>query len=269
MALTNIPAFPPRSDPGFSAYVDNFFTSVLPLFVSELDASVIGFNNGSFYTTSSTSQALSSTTPRTFTVGAGLSFVKGMWVTITENTGGTTSNNQFIARVQSYSGTTLVVDIVSFSGTGTIANWLIAIAPPVNNSVVKSEVRLETGAGYGTTNTFIRNFSSISVNSGTALTGAVSATLGASITVNVTGIYSITYQEGSNSGITMFVSKNQAVLTAQPTTAERIISVGSGAQIGSRIMELTAGDVIRPSASGTGLSATTGCFFSIVKLQPG
>ena len=143
------------------------------------------------------------------------------------------------------------------------------IVPPVSTAINKSEVRLETGAGYGTTSTFIRNFTTIAVNTGTALTGELNASLGASITVNVTGLYSITYQESSSNSVIMLVSKNQAVLTAPPPIAERIISVGSGAQIGSRIMELTAGDIVRPSASGTVLSGTVGCFFSVVKLSVG
>ena len=103
MALTNIPAFPARSDPGFPTYVNNFFTSVLPNFVQELDDTVIGFNNGSFTTTSTTSHTINTTAGKVFTVGAGLSFVKGMWVMIM-STATSDTNNYMVGIVQAYSG---------------------------------------------------------------------------------------------------------------------------------------------------------------------
>ena len=265
MALTNIPAFPPRSDPGFSTYVNNFFTSVLPNFVQELDDTVIGFNNGSFTTTSATSQTINTTTPKTFTVGSGLSFVKGMWITITENTGGTTSNNYMIGRVQSYSGTSLVVDITHSGGTGTLASWRIAISPPVLSSAV-AEARMETGAGYGTTNTFVRNFTSVTINTGTSITPAVSATLGASMTINATGVYAVTYQEASATGA-LYVSRNSAVLTAAPVVGERLTG---GAASGITTINFTgtiaSGSVLRAHPSATGITATTGSYFHVVRL---
>lgn len=52
----------------------------------------------------------------------------------------------------------------------------------------RSESFFYVGNGHGSTNTKIRNFTNV-VNVGTAITGAVSATLGASFTINEPGIF--------------------------------------------------------------------------------
>lgn len=268
MALTDIGNIPARTDPGFPAWVDDFFENKFPNLINELNLSIEGFNNGSFSGTSTTSQTINLTTPKTFTTQSGLSFVKGMWLTITENTAATTSNNNMVARVQSYSGTSLVCDIVAANGSATIANWRIAISPPMN-AVTKSEMRLETGAGYGSVNTFIRNFVNATINTGSAITGGVSATNGASFTIGVSGVYAITYHEPAGA-VTMHISKNAASLIAAPAVAERLASSSASAvSTINYIGTLNAGDIIRAHPGTAGLTATTGSFFHIVKLGIG
>ena len=267
MAITSIGAFPNRDDPSFKAYLDQYFATILPRFSEELDAVATAFNNGSLSATSTSSHTINLTAGKVFTVAAGLSFVKGMWV-VAISTATADTNNYMVCMVQNYTGTSLTLDPKSIGGTGTIASWRIVIVPPASTAINKSEVRLETGAGYGTTNTFIRNFGTLGINIGTALTATLSAALGASITVNVTGIYAITYQEVSHA-IQMYVSRNQAILTAAPTVAERIITPGVGVLMGTRIMELTAGDVLRASSSAATLAGTAGSYLSCVKLGLG
>jgi len=267
MAITSIGAFPARDDPSFKAYLDQYFATILPRFSEELDAVATAFNNGSLSATSTSSHTINLTAGKVFTVAAGLSFLKGMWV-VAISTATADTNNYMVCMVQNYTGTSLTLDPKSIGGTGTIASWRIVIVPPASTAISKSEVRLETGAGYGTTNTFIRNFTTISVNTGTALTGALSASLGASITVNVTGLYAITYHEVTNA-IQLYVSENQAILTAAPVSAERIVMPGVGVLMGTRIMELTAGDIIRASSSAASLTGTTGSYLSVVKLGLG
>lgn len=264
MALTNIPAFPARSDPNFSTYVDNFFTSVLPNFVSELDDTVIGFNNGSFTTTSTTSQTLNGTTPKTFTVGAGLSFVKGMWLTITENTAATTSNNYFIARVQSYSGTTLVVDIVSFNGSATLANWRMAISPPVlGATAIGTEAIYTNASGYGTVDTFIRIIGTLSKNNLVGATITNNTTEGTVCTINAAGTYAFSYYD---TGATFYLSLNSAIKTAAPAVAERLGVMPTNSTTLTRIIKLAANDKVRPHAAAAGVATNSAAFFSVTRL---
>lgn len=267
MAITPIGQFPARNDPAFRAYVDQFFTSILPTFSAELDAVATAFNNGSLTATSTSSHTINTTAGKVFAVASGLSFLKGMWV-IAISTATADTNNYMVCMVQNYVGTSLTLDPKSVAGSGTIASWRIVIVPPATASVAKSEARLDTGAGYGTGSTFIRNFGTIGINTGSALTPALSASLGGTITVNVTGIYAITYQEVSNT-VSLYVSRNQAVLTGAPALSERIISPGVGVLMGTRIMELTAGDVLRASSSAVTLAGTTGSYLSCVKLGLG
>ena len=266
MAITPIGQFPARNDPAFRAYVDQFFTSILPTFSAELDAVATAFNNGSLTATSTSSHTINTTAGKVFAVASGLSFLKGMWV-IAISTATADTNNYMVCMVQNYVGTSLTLDPKSVAGSGTIASWRIVIVPPATASVAKSEVRIETGAGYGTTNTFIRNFGTIGVNTGTALTATLSASLGASITVNVTGLYAISYSEITSIGL--YVSRNQAVLTAVPAVSERIISIGPGGIMGTRVMELFNGDVLRAVPTSTTVTATNGSYLSCVKLGLG
>lgn len=119
-------------------------------------------------------------------------------------------------------------------------------------------VHLTTGNGYGSTNTKIRRYTTTQENVGTALTYADSATLGASITVNVTGLYEISMKDYHSSGsANIGASKNSAQLTTDVqsiTAADRLliglISTGT-APLQTRTVWLTAGDVVRPHMGGS------------------
>lgn len=89
----------------------------------------------------------------------------------------------------------------------------------VNNS--PSMVRLNTANGYGSTNNKIRRFSTVVSNTGTDITYADSASLGASFTINTAGIYAISYSDIFNAGEIMGISIN----TSAPTTSVRNIPV--------------------------------------------
>lgn len=75
-----------------------------------------------YRTTSVTSNSIPTSHPTqvTFTVAAGLSYVAGQSVLCNR-----TSTTFFLGTVNSYSGTTLVVDSTSNTGTGTSASWVI------------------------------------------------------------------------------------------------------------------------------------------------
>lgn len=136
----------------------------------------------------------------------------------------------------------------------------------------KSVVRLNTGNGYGSTNTCIRRFTNIVTNVGTDITYTDSASLGASFTVNVAGMYSITYIDNFSTAANMGISLN----TTQPTTTITGITITdslgdvatSGADRRSAISwtgYLPAGSVIRAhtdsNSGGTGRT-----FFTIARV---
>lgn len=268
MPLTPVDPAPSKTDASYPAYFNNFFSTIFPNFVDELIKTVVGFNNGTFTGTSTTSHTINTTPGKVFVTQSGLSFLKGMWV-VAISTATADTNNFMVCKVNAYSGTNLTLDPVSVGGSGTIASWRIVIVPPASAAVTKSEVRYETGAGYGTINTFIRNFTTAAINTGSAVTGALSTTNGASFTINSTGVYAVTYQEAAATGA-MYISKNAASLIAGPVVAERLAGlVSSGTVTINYIGTLTAGDVIRAHPGSTGMTSTAGSYFQIVKLDIG
>ena len=120
----------------------------------------------------------------------------------------------------------------------------------------RSHIRLNTANGYGSTNTRIRRFTNTVVNQGTDITYADSATLGASFTINTTGVYAIFYTDQYSAASDLGLSKN----TTTPTTSIQSIALSellnavttAGANLGACCPwtgPLTAGDVIRPHAA--------------------
>uniref|UniRef100_A0A6M3M7U3 Putative tail protein n=1 Tax=viral metagenome TaxID=1070528 RepID=A0A6M3M7U3_9ZZZZ len=147
---------------------------------------------------------------------------------------------------------------------------VVASAGPGNHVV-----RVQTGNGNGSTNTAIRRFTTVEVNTGTAITYADSATLGASFTINSDGIYAIEYQDAPSAAQEFGVSRNSTQLSTTISTitpvATRVFYWGSGTAFFpghiSGVVRLTAGDVIRPHTSTTAPSSSAGLnFFQIVKV---
>ena len=156
--------------------------------------------------------------------------------------------------------------LVTCSGT---AFTTLTVAPPVGDHVVT----VETGNGHGSTNTKIRRYTTTQVNTGTAITYADSATLGASFTINQPGLYEIhTLDEGS-AGVSVGASLNSSQLTTNIlsiTAANRICAATAAAgltQSATRTVRLAAGDVVRPHTDGASTVTTAGrTLFSIRKV---
>jgi hypothetical protein len=109
---------------------------------------------------------------------------------------------------------------------------------------VRSMVRVHTGNGWGSTNTAIRRFSTVVTNTGSAITYADSATLGATFTINETGVYAITNSDSLDGTRLFGISLNSTQLATDfqnITTADRLI------------MAHTFGFAIVLSASWTGI----------------
>jgi hypothetical protein len=165
-------------------------------------------------------------------------------------------------------GTAYVVnDIVGYSGATYICKLATTGNLPTNttywdvllsNTLPSAMVQLQDGNGHGSTNNKIRRFSSIVFNVGTDITYADSATLGASFTINTTGVYTIDYSDFSTfSAFYTGISKNSTQLTtsiltitASTKTAAAYRGTAAEGLYISTTNIFTAGDVIRPHTDG-------------------
>lgn len=145
-------------------------------------------------------------------------------------------------------------DILTFDANGKVS---IVQGPAARTDTV-SMVRLNTANGYGSTNTVIRRFSTVVTNTGTDITYADSATAGASITINASGVYAISYTDFFNGVSSCGISLNSSQLTSSIgsiTAADRLAMQSvSGADLAGTValsLYLASGSVIRPHANGT------------------
>lgn len=136
-------------------------------------------------------------------------------------------------------------------------------------------VILNSGNGFGSTNTKIRRYTTTQSNVGTAITYADSATLGASFTINEAGIYSFSCQEiEAATGESIGVSINSAQLTTNVsgiTVATRPMYVQAGSAGGvvygfTSIFNCAVNDIVRPHTSGNQVSTGTDTMVSIRKV---
>lgn len=146
MAITPLPTPPTRSDPAsFSARGDAFMSS-LSKFQVEANALAAAMNLNSTTDTSSTSNTIGIGS-KTFTVASGKSFQPGMYLVVADTAA--PSTNSMSGQVTSYTGTSLVLNVLSISGSGTKTSWTISLTGPV---VDLSKVGLQSnGTGYYTT----------------------------------------------------------------------------------------------------------------------
>lgn len=119
---------------------------------------------------------------------------------------------------------------------------------------IVAEVSLSAGNGFGSTNTLIRKYTTVSVDTGD-ITQANSATLGASVTIQVPGYYSLERQDGSNGTASYYwgISKNGTVGTGVTSLTYGTVRVASAhvANVNndisiSTVQYLDIGDIIRP-----------------------
>ncbi|KQS55889.1 hypothetical protein ASG17_07515 [Brevundimonas sp. Leaf363] len=91
-----------------------------------LEAGSSAANAALFLASSTTSNAIG-TGQKTFTTQSGKAFVAGQFVQVSDQAN---PANYMLGQVSSYSGTSLVVDVVSVGGSGTKTAWNIALSGP-------------------------------------------------------------------------------------------------------------------------------------------
>lgn len=123
MAISTPPSLPERNKSGFSDLFSAWLTWFNNTFQTEFNAAIAAFNFNSTTDSSATSNTIG-TGAKTFTVSAGKSFIPGMFLVIAD-TAAPSTNNMF-CQVTSYSGTSLVVNVISVIGSGTKTAWTIS-----------------------------------------------------------------------------------------------------------------------------------------------
>lgn len=172
--------------------------------------------------------------------------------------------------------TTAAGDVAIYEGDGSAVrcvSYTRASGEPVTsggNHIVEAH----TGNGYGAVATKIPRLTTVMTNTGTAITYADSANNGASFTINEPGLYEVFYQAMTASGL-IGISLNSAELTKSIENVLVVTRVGlsfvsgaagSGGQVISRVVMLTAGDVIRPHNDGIVTDNSDRHIFSIRKI---
>jgi hypothetical protein len=155
---------------------------------------------------------------------------------------------------------------VRYDGT----NWqLLSTVFPA----VRSEIWMTGGNGEGSTNTMIRRFTTISTNTGTAISITQSATNGDSFTINEPGIYAISYvDEDGTGGVGFGLSKNSNQLTTSIQSITLANCLGSAFLNSANQVSfmgvtclLAVNDVIR--AHGSTASRPNGTTANVVMLR--
>jgi hypothetical protein len=176
---------------------------------------------------------------------------------------------QFITAKQVKSGNKYKV-----TNDGTDYVWSDLI-PSFIQSYTRSAVHVTLANGYGSTNTAIRRFTTVNVNTGSDITYADSATLGASFTINNDGWYTVNYFGTMNTTNAFFgVSLNSTQLNisiAAITLIDRL-SIGQfyvanaiqNANVSPRFY--SAGDVIRAHDDTTASGASNVHSFRIERV---
>lgn len=143
----------------------------------------------------------------------------------------------------------------------------LRVRQAINAANPTSMVRLSTANGYGSTNTKIRRFTTVVTNQGADITYADSATLGATFTINTSGMYAISYNDsftvGSNSGISLNSSQlttSVASIAAADVIAQATNTANAASAVSASTLYLTAGSVVRAHTAGDSTGAVVAQF---------
>lgn len=161
------------------------------------------------------------------------------------------------------------VDAISLAADGTPTFLKVP-----KNTAVQSMVRYTGSNGYGSTNTAIWRLTTLVVNQGTDITYADSATLGASFTINTSGVYSTTFRmvpSGINGGFGISLNSSQLstnILSIASADSVASLQINTANTMGtcSWTGYLAAGSVIRPHGDGAASGNATAPAFTITRV---
>jgi len=136
MPIPILPPAPSRTDPANFAVLGDAWVAALPGWTDAVNLFEQNIQISNFTGTSTSSVSVSTGT-KTFTATGGKAWFVGQYVSITSNP---VTGYQMFGTVSFYSGTSLLVNVTSTSGSGTYDNWIIAPAAPRNSSEVFTDV---------------------------------------------------------------------------------------------------------------------------------
>jgi hypothetical protein len=137
-----------------------------------------------------------------------------------------------------------------------------------------SMIRLDTGNGYGSTNTKIRRFTNVTESVGSDITYVDSAANGATFTINRSGVYSASWlDEGTGSTSLIGFSKNSSELTSSIANINRanvlIWNETPAAGVWGEVsctFRANAGDIIRAHSDGNATGTTNNVLLIITQV---
>lgn len=165
---------------------------------------------------------------------------------------------------------TIVYDTTTSTFKGDDGSALVEFA--AGSGISPSEVFVDTGNGYGSTNTKVRRWSNIRKNVGSDITYADSAANGGSFTINTTGVYSITTSDaGSGGACQMAITVNDSSLGTSPsgmTYAQGLRAYANPPNQDSIsiTLNLDATDVIRWKGDTTPMISTDRAMMSVTRI---
>jgi hypothetical protein len=128
----------------------------------------------------------------------------------------------------------------------------------------QSMVRLNTANGYGSTNTKIRRFTTTVTNQGTDITYTDSATLGASFTINTSGVYAITWSDNFANAEVLGITNNAdaGTLSVRSCAIANVYATSASAGANFEVIcsvtaYLPAGTVLWPRTNGAFAAGTS------------
>jgi len=160
--------------------------------------------------------------------------------------------------------------VLTSNGTGADPSFQAPVSP-----LVDSTIDVYGGNGYGSTNNKVRRFTSVNKNTGSpSMTYADDASLGMSVTINIAGLYMMTYVDSANANMEFGFGLNASGTTsiASLGIANKLNQDSSPNALESCVTAvrwLSVNDVITAQTDGTtsGLaSGGTYCRFTIVRL---
>lgn len=142
-----------------------------------------------------------------------------------------------------------------------------------NSSASESQVIVNTGNGWGSTNTKIRRFANIESEIGDAITYADSATDGGSFTINARGVYHVSLTDSDSDTSYIGLSLNSTQLTSNINNINVNDKLGSDNVGGTNQSGSTSvtrvfdkGDVIRAHGQNNAAGTNTDVKMSVVKI---
>ncbi len=150
-----IPALPAlsRTSPTFRADLDALFLTQLPATIPAFNAEmerINGIGFGSFLANSTSSLSIA-VGPQTLAIEAGKGFAVGQTVVMSSVP---STGNQMVGQVTAYDGVSgaLSVSVSSTAGSGTFAQWVVALTATVQVAAVRTPVNGPPGDGSTTDN---------------------------------------------------------------------------------------------------------------------